>query len=93
MTMKRFNAIAAILSAMFCICLAVGLSSASAQDKPMVRVSGQPTMHGMPTWEIMEQGIKDLPINIKYMMFPSGAPRSRPWQPANGMSGPSARCP
>ena len=41
----------------------------------MVRVSGQPTMHGMPTWEILEQGIKDLPINIKYMMFPSGAPQ------------------
>ena len=52
MTMKRFNAIAAILSAIICISLAVGLSSVSAQDKPMVRVSGQPTMHGMPTWEI-----------------------------------------
>jgi sulfonate transport system substrate-binding protein len=75
MTMKRFNAIAATLSAIICICLTVGLSSVSAQDKPMVRVSGQPTMHGMPTWEILEQGIKDLPINIKYMMFPSGAPQ------------------
>ena len=75
MTMKRFNAIAATLGAIICICLAVGLSSASAQDKPMVRVSGQPTMHGMPTWEIMEQGMKDLPIDLKYMLFPSGAPQ------------------
>jgi sulfonate transport system substrate-binding protein len=73
--MKRFTAIAATLSAIICICLAVGLSSVSAQDKPMVRVSGQPTLHGMPTWEILQQGIKDLPINIEYMMFPSGAPQ------------------
>lgn len=73
--MKRFNTMAAIISAMICISLAAGLPCASAQDKPMVRASGQPAMHGMPTWEIMEEGIKDLPINVKYMMFPSGAPQ------------------
>jgi ABC-type nitrate/sulfonate/bicarbonate transport system substrate-binding protein len=41
----------------------------------MVRVSGQPTMHGMPTWEVMEQGVKDLPIQLKFSLFPSGAPQ------------------
>ena len=73
--MKRFNTIAAILSAVICVSLAVGLYTASAQSKPMVRVSGQPTMHGMPTWEVLEQKLKDLPIDMKYMMFPSGAPQ------------------
>ena len=74
--MKRFSVSFAILCAMLCVSLTLGLSSAFAQDKkPLVRVSGQPTMHGMPTWAVMEQGRKDLPIDLKYTMFPSGAPQ------------------
>lgn len=75
MTMKRFNAIAATLGAIICISLAVGLSSAVAQNKPMVRVSGQPCLHGMPTWEVLEQKPTNLPVEMKYMMFPSGPPQ------------------
>ena len=55
--------------------LAFAISPAIAADKPLVRVSGQPTLHGMPTWEVMEEGDKDLPIQLKYTLFPSGAPQ------------------
>jgi ABC-type nitrate/sulfonate/bicarbonate transport system substrate-binding protein len=67
--MKRLTAIIAILSIFFLI------GSVAAADKPMVRVSGQPTLHGMPTWEILELKPANLPIEMKYMMFPSGAPQ------------------
>ena len=70
--MKRMTVKIAILG--FCLC-ALAAFPALAADKPMVRVSGQPTMHGMPTWEVMEQGDKDLPIQLKYTLFPSGAPQ------------------
>jgi len=75
MAMKKFTARLAIISVVFCVSLALGLSGANAQSKPVVRVSGQPTMHGMPTWQIMEQGTKDLPIDLTYTLFPSGAPQ------------------
>ncbi|HSO60218.1 MAG TPA: ABC transporter substrate-binding protein [Desulfobacterales bacterium] len=67
--MKRLTASIAILSILFTI------GSVAAADKPMVRVSGQPCLHGMPTWEVLEEKLKDLPIDMKYMMFPSGAPQ------------------
>jgi ABC-type nitrate/sulfonate/bicarbonate transport system substrate-binding protein len=67
--MKRLTASMAILSIFFLI------GSVAAADKPMVRVSGQPTLHGMPTWEILEQKPANLAIDMKYMMFPSGAPQ------------------
>jgi ABC-type nitrate/sulfonate/bicarbonate transport system substrate-binding protein len=70
--MKRMTVKIAILG--FCLC-ALAAFPALAADKPMVRVSGQPTMHGMPTWEVMEQGVKDLPIQLKFSLFPSGAPQ------------------
>jgi ABC-type nitrate/sulfonate/bicarbonate transport system substrate-binding protein len=70
--MKRTTVKIAILGC--CLCLLAAFP-ATAADKPLVRVSGQPTMHGMPTWEVMEQGQKDLPIQLKYTMFPSGAPQ------------------
>jgi ABC-type nitrate/sulfonate/bicarbonate transport system substrate-binding protein len=74
--MKRFSVSFAILSIILCVSLTIGISSAFAQDKkPLVRVSGQPTMHGMPSWEIIEQKRTDLPIDLKYTMFPSGAPQ------------------
>jgi len=67
--MKRLTASIAILSILFII------GSVAAADKPMVRVSGQPCLHGMPTWEVLEEKLKDLPLDMKYMMFPSGAPQ------------------
>jgi ABC-type nitrate/sulfonate/bicarbonate transport system substrate-binding protein len=73
--MKKFTARLTAIGVVFCFSLALGLSGAMAQSKPVVRVSGQPTMHGMPTWQIMEQGTKDLPIDLTYTLFPSGAPQ------------------
>ena len=55
--MKRMTASIAILSILFII------GSVAAADKPMVRVSGQPTLHGMPTWQVLEEKFKDLPID------------------------------
>lgn len=69
--MKRLIATVAVIG----VCLCLMAAPVTAADKPLVRVSGQPTMHGMPTWEVMEQGNKDLPIQLKYTMFPSGAPQ------------------
>lgn len=64
------------------VCLVVALAAlglgaaALAQKKVEIRVSGQPTMHGMPTWMAMEDGwIKDKPFEFKYLLFPSGAPQ------------------
>ena len=69
--MKHLSKIAIVS----CLVLMFGVFSAFAADKPMVRVSGQPCLHGMPTWEVLEQKPTDLPIEMKYMMFPSGAPQ------------------
>lgn len=69
--MKQYKKIA--IFSMLVFTLAV--FSATAADKPMVRVSGQPCLHGMPIWDVLEQKPTDLPIEMKFTMFPSGAPQ------------------
>jgi len=48
-----------------------------AKEKPLVRASHQPTLHGMPTWMAIEDGwVKDSPIDVEFILFPSGAPQN-----------------
>lgn len=52
----------------------VGLTVAA--DKFQVRVSGQPCLHGLPTWQAIEAKLaSDSPIDLKYILFASGAPQ------------------
>ncbi|HWQ10565.1 MAG TPA: hypothetical protein VN436_15700, partial [Holophaga sp.] len=47
-----------------------GLSMSA--EKFQLRVSGQPCLHGLPTWQaIEEKWMKDSPIDMKYMLFAS----------------------
>lgn len=66
--MKRW--MAAVVSLGILICVATGVAA----DKPLVRMSGQPALHGFPMWIMMEEE-KDLPIKVKYSHFTSGAPQ------------------
>lgn len=70
--MKLCKATVAVLGILVCV-FAVSISMAA--DKPMVRASGQPALHGMPNWQMLEVGTKDLPFDMKYMLFTSGAPQ------------------
>lgn len=74
--MRRTTVFFTILCIAILVPLVIGFSNANAEDnKPLVRVSGQPCLHGMPTWLIMQEGKKDLPIDLKFTLFPSGAPQ------------------
>ncbi len=54
--------------------LTMGICSAQAKDE--IRVSGQPCLHGLPTWWAIEDGwTKDKNIDLTYTLFPSGAPQ------------------
>ncbi|MEG2171976.1 MAG: ABC transporter substrate-binding protein [Desulfovibrionaceae bacterium] len=49
-----------------------------AADKPIIRTSGQPCLHGMPLWyaDKAETGwMKNAPFQNKFMLFASGAPQ------------------
>ena len=59
--------------------LAVGLlpEAAVAEEKPVVRTSAQPCLHGFPMWYAEKQGwLKDAPFTVKFMLFASGAPQT-----------------
>jgi ABC-type nitrate/sulfonate/bicarbonate transport system substrate-binding protein len=41
-----------------------------------VTVSGQPCLHGLPNWQAIEEDwTKGTPIELKYILFPSGPPQ------------------
>ena len=47
-----------------------------AAEKPEVRTSAQPCLHGMPLWQAAKAGwLKDAPFTDKFMLFASGAPQ------------------
>lgn len=52
-------------------------SPASADDKPLVRTSAQPCMHGLPLWYAETYGLlKDAPFASEFVFFSSGAPQT-----------------
>lgn len=52
------------------------IATAAEKDKPLVRTSGQPCLHGMPIWYADKEGwVKTSPIKTEFMLFSSGAPQ------------------
>jgi len=48
-----------------------------AQEKFLVRASHQPCLHGLPSWMALEdKWVGDSPIDLKFILFPSGAPQN-----------------
>ncbi len=65
----------ATIAIAFALALALAAPVAAA-DKFLIKVSGQPTMHGMPTWRAIQEGwFKNADFDLKYILFPSGAPQ------------------
>lgn len=66
---------------MLAACLAVGFlliscGSVALAAKPEIRVSGQPCLHGMPTWQAIEDKVPaNKPFDLKFLLFTSGAPQ------------------
>ena len=51
-------------------------TAAAAAEKPEVRTSAQPCLHGMPLWYAEKAGwLKDAPFKSTFMLFASGAPQ------------------
>lgn len=73
--MKKFSALASL-----CVMLiAMGImpqSIAHAAEKPVVRTSAQPCLHGLPIWYAEKEGwLKEAPFKTNFMLFASGAPQ------------------
>ena len=67
---------ASLFSLCLCALLTVPQPSAAA-DKPEVRTSAQPCLHGLPLWYAEKAGwLKDAPFTDTFMLFASvcGAP-------------------
>lgn len=48
-----------------------------AKEKPEIRTSAQPCLHGMPLWHAEKAGwLKDAPFTNTFMLFQSGAPQT-----------------
>ena len=46
-------------------------------QKPVVRASHLPCLHGLPSWLAIENGsAKNSPIDLKFVFFKSGAPQN-----------------
>lgn len=59
---------------MLVLLLSMGVCNVQAKD--VIRVSGQPCLHGLPTWWAIEDGwTKEKNIELNYILFPSGAPQ------------------
>lgn len=68
--------LASLMSACLCA-LMVAPSVAAAADKPEVRTSAQPCLHGLPLWYAEKNGwLNDVPFTSVFMLFPSGAPQT-----------------
>lgn len=69
------KAIITILCCCFVFLAAVPQSFAA--EKPEVRTSAQPCMHGLPLWHADKTGqLKDAPFTSVFMLFTSGAPQT-----------------
>ena len=67
---------ASLFSLCLCALLTVPQPSAAA-DKPEVRTSAQPCLHGLPLWYAEKAGwLKDAPFTDTFMLFASGAPQT-----------------
>lgn len=67
---------ASLFSVCLCALLTVPQPSAAA-DKPEVRTSAQPCLHGLPLWHAEKAGwLKDAPFTDTFMLFASGAPQT-----------------
>ncbi|MDR1577292.1 MAG: aliphatic sulfonate ABC transporter [Deltaproteobacteria bacterium] len=56
--------------------LSLALNQLYAQDKPLVRTSAQPALHGMPIWQAEATGkIKSAPFKSEFTLFASGGPQ------------------
>lgn len=56
--------------------LSFAAPSAVAAEKPEIRTSAQPCLHGMPLWYAEKAGLlKDAPFKDTFMLFASGAPQ------------------
>ena len=76
---KKYVGLISILMAFFITATGCGSSSTTSQSgqKPIVRASLQPCLHGLPSWLAIEDGwIKDSPINLELVFFKSGAPQN-----------------
>ncbi|MBI4804386.1 MAG: ABC transporter substrate-binding protein [Desulfovibrio sp.] len=63
------------LTVLFAVLItACGFSIAA--DKFPMRISGQPCLHGLPTWQAIEdKSAANSPLDLKYLLFASGAPQ------------------
>lgn len=60
-----------------CLSLFCAIPQAPATDKPEVRTSTQPCLHGLPLWYADKAGwLQDAPFVNKFMLFSSGAPQT-----------------
>ena len=51
--------------------------ASNAADKPVVRTSAQPCLHGMEIWYADKEGwLKDAPFNSEFLLFSSGSPQT-----------------
>ncbi len=72
----KTSLIASIVGVCLCAMLAVP-QFAVAADKPVVRTSAQPCLHGLPIWYAEKAGwLKDAPFSSEFMLFASGAPQT-----------------
>lgn len=67
------NVIVVFMITIFCLASSLVCFAA---EKPEVRTSAQPCLHGMPLWYAEKDGqLKDAPFVSKFMLFTSGAPQ------------------
>lgn len=65
-----------LILALCALCCALLPSFSFAADKPVIRTSAQPCLHGMPVWYAEKAGwLKDAPFQSTFMLFTSGAPQ------------------
>ena len=68
-----------LLTALCCLLGAFGgfgPASSQAAEKPEVRTSAQPCLHGLPLWQAEKAGwLKDAGFKSTFMLFASGAPQ------------------
>lgn len=89
----KTSLIASIVGVCLCAMLAVP-QFAVAADKPVVRTSAQPCLHGLPIWYAEKAGwLKDAPFSSEFMLFASGALRPKLWPQTSGMWAPWAPYP
>lgn len=68
-----------VIHALFIAILGLGCfaGGAFAADKPLVRTSAQPCLHGVELWYADQAGwLKDAPFKSEFILFPSGAPQT-----------------